>query len=282
MNRSLYIKIQLVITALLLCLGMQAQKKAGRKKDADTLDVFRSFIAVSNVYKQLPLHLEMELINSTNFVTGDDDSSRIQASFYMQPGVSYIRYGETEQLVNDSMVLLVSDKLQRLILYSNARPILQQMQSFTGIQWKDSSLATMAKRYTAHYTSPAEEITVIVLTGRNVLYGTSLAKESVDLQYNTKTKEPLKVTTVKRTLLPLSEEDYSSLSQQGNMPDKLITIEGKGHYIVKEQTGTFIYKKIGHEAGITMPATIADRIVKNRQGEYTPVKAYESYAVTLN
>jgi hypothetical protein len=31
-----------------------------------------------------------------------------------------------------------------------------------------------------------------------------------------------------------------------------------------------------------LPATIADRIVKNDQGEYTPVKAYEGYAVTIN
>jgi hypothetical protein len=92
----------------------------------------------------------------------------------------------------------------------------------------------------------------------------------------------LKVITVKRTLLPLSEEDYTTLSQQGNMTDKLITIEGKGHCLVKEQTGSFLYKKIGHDAGITMPATIADRIVKNQEGAYTPVKAYETYAVTLN
>ena len=282
MNRSIYLKIQLIMMGLVVCMSMQGQRKASRNKRADTLEVFRSFIELSNVYKKLPLYLEMELINSTNFITGEGDSSRIQASFYMQPGRSYIRFGDAEQLVNDSMTLLVSDKLQRMILYSHAQPILQQMQAINGMQWTDSSLTEMAKRFTAQYTSPAENVTAIVLTGRNILYGTTLPKESVELQYHPDTKEPIKVTTVKRTLLPLTEEDYNTLSSQGNIADKLITIEGKGHYLVKEQVGAFVYNKIGHDAGMAIPATIADRLVKNEQGEFTPVKAYEAYAVTLN
>lgn len=282
MSRSIFFKIHLVLTVLFLCFELQAQKRSARSKVADTLDVFRKVIEVSNVYKQLPLQLEMELNNSTNFVTGEADSAHIQASFYMQPGLSYIRFGEAEQLVNDSMTLVVSDKLQRMVLYSHAQPILQQMQAITGLQGSDSSLLQMAARFTAQYASSAENVTAIILTSRNVLYGTTEPKESVEFQYNAATKEPLKVITVKRSLLPLTNEDDSTLRGQGNLSDKLIAIEGKGRFLVKEQVGTFVYKKIGHNAGIVLPATISDRIVKNDHGEYTPVKAYEGYAVTLN
>lgn len=282
MNRSIYFKVYLVSTLLLLCLGMQAQKRPAHNKVADTLDVYRKITEISNVYKQLPLQLEMELINSTNFVTGESDSARIRGSFYIQPGLSYIRFGEAEQLVNDSMTLVVSDKLQRMVLYSHAQPILQQMQAITGLQGSDSSLLQMAARYTAQYASPAENVTSIILTSRNVLYGTNQPKESVEFQYDVVTKEPLKVITIKRSLLPLTDEDDSTLRGQGNLSEKLITIEGRGHFLVKEQVGTFVYKKIRHDGGNLLPASIADRIVKNDQGEYTPVKAYEGYAVTIN
>lgn len=282
MNRSIYLKVYLVNTMLLLCLGIQAQKRSARNKAVDTLDVYRKITEVSNVFRQLPLQLEMELINSTNFVTAEADSAHIQGSFYMQPGLSYIRFGEAEQLVNDSMTLVVSDKLQRMVLYTHARPILQQMQAITGLQGTDSSLLQMAARFTAQYALPAENVTSIILTSRNVLYGTTQPKESVEFQYNAATKEPLKVTTVKRSLLPLTDEDDSTIRVQGNLSDKLIAIEGKGRFLVKEQVGTFVYKKIGHSAGKVLPATLADRIVKNDQGDYTPVKAYEGYAVTIN
>jgi hypothetical protein len=140
----------------------------------------------------------------------------------------------------------------------------------------------MAGRYTARYASTAENVTSIILTSRNVLYGTTQPKESVEFQYNAATKEPLKVTTIKRSLLPLTDEDDSTLQVQGNLSDKMIAIEGKGRFLVKEQMGTFVYKKIGHDGGKLLPATIADRIMKDDLGEYTPVKAYQGYAVTIN
>jgi hypothetical protein len=268
---------------LVVCSSMQAQKRSRKaEKNNDTLAVLRSFMQINNSVRQLPVYLEMELINSTNFITGEQDTARMQATFYVKQDVSYIRFGEAEQLVNDSMALLVSDKLQRMILYAHAQPILKQMQGFVGMQGQDSSILEMANKFIAQSLPLVKNIASITLSGRDLLYGTSLPKESIALEYDAATKQPLKVITVKRTLLPVSDEDYRTLTEQGTATGKLLTIEGKGHFLVKEQTGAFVYSKITHDAGIAMPATINDRIIKNEQGKFTPVKAYEAYAVTLN
>jgi len=262
---------------------MQAQKKHARSStNIDTLAALRDFVNVCNVYKQLPLYLDMEIVNTTNFVTGQEDTTRSEAIFYMKPGTTYIRFGETEQLVNDSMALLVSSRLQRMILYSNAQPVLQRMKAVPGMLQQDSSLQQMAASFTAKASATDQLVSSIILTGRNMLHGTSLAKESVELQYDKTTREPLKVITLKRALLPVKDDDYTVLSGKADLADKLITIDGKGHFLVKEQVVTFVFKKIGHDAAMAVPATIADRIVKNDQGQFMPAKAYEGYAVTIN
>ena len=278
MKKTIY---HVIITLLVFCSQLQAQRRSAQKQ-VDTLALLREFMQISSNLRQLPVYLEMELVNSSNFIAGEQDTARVQAAFYRKAGVSYVRFGEAEQLVNDTMALLVSDKLQRMILYAHAQPILRQMQAFTGMQGIDSSILELSKKFTSQKLPAAENGASIMLTGRSLLYGTSLAKESLELQYDVEKKQPLKMITIKRNLLPLSEDNYKALVEQGTATDKLVTIEGKGYFLVKEQLGTFIYKKITHEVGMTLPATINDRIIKNEQGEFIPVKAYEAYAVTLN
>jgi hypothetical protein len=283
MNRLIYIKVPLIIAIMAMSIAMQAQKKRTRNNTAtDSLAALREFVNICNVYKKLPLYLDLEIVNSTNFITGEEDTTRSPVLFYMKPGTSYVKFGETEQLVNDSMALLVSNQLQRMILYSNAQPVLQRMKAITGVVQQDSSLRGMAGSFTAQMSTTDQQTGTITLTGRGLLYGTSLPKESVELSYNKETMEPLKVTTLKRALLPLKEDEYKMLSEKAEMAGKLVTNADKGHFLVKEQSVSFIYKKIGHDAAMAVPATIADRLIKDDQGQFIPVKTYEGYAVTIN
>ena len=272
-------KIYLIIALTIISCSLQAQRK--KKIDAvrnDTMALYKELARKSNQLQQLPLYLEVELVKSTNFITAAEDTMRMQATFYLKPGISYVQYGDAEQLVNDSLALLVSDKLQRMILYRNVQPLLQRMRMVTGLQYTDSSLQEMAKRFSVNREGPGS----IVLFGRDLLYGTSLPKESQELQYDTTSGEPVKVITLKRTLLPLGEEDYKTLTDQYWAKDKLLTIEGKGQYLIREQTSTFIYRKMTHDGSMIIPVSFNDRIVKDTAGVFTPVKAYEQYAITLN
>jgi hypothetical protein len=279
---SIY-KIRLVVLLMLTGCCLQAQKKSSRKaRNNDTLADIRNFIRVSNIYQQQPLYLDMEWKNSTNFITSYADTSGMRLVFYLKPGMAYIRFDEAEQLVNDSMALLVSDKLQRMILYSNAQPVIQKMKSIITMLTGDSSVQQMAVRYKAESTTAINNLATTKLTGREYVQGSSLPKESIELQYDVQKNEPIKVITTRRSLVRIPEQDYKDFSANAQYKDMLVAIEGKGHFLVKEQTSAFIYNSIKHEADMKLPVTIADRLTRNELGELVPVKQYEQYAVTYN
>lgn len=265
------------IQLLLLCVfpfASFAQKK-------DSLAPLREFLNVSNSYKQMPLYLEVELKNSTNFITSERDTMAAIGKFYLQQNISYMQFGEMEQLVTDSIAILVSDEMQRIIVNNNPKPVLEGMKHLSGLLNKDSSVLTLGKKYKAEaYTSP--EGAMITLNSRDVLYGTVLPKETIEMSYDSKTKQPININSTKRALIPLSEEDYNKLRSEKGIEKAFLKIEEKGYFLMKEQTTVLVYKKIEHNAGLKIPVAVYDRIIKNKDGEYEPVKAYEDYAITIN
>src|SRR5437016_3249819 len=86
----------------------------GRAQEPDSLDAVRTFVQVCNTYKQLPLQMTLGIHNTTNLVTGAEDTVQARATFYLQQHGSYIRFGELEQVANDSLMLLVSDNLKQM------------------------------------------------------------------------------------------------------------------------------------------------------------------------
>lgn len=282
MRKHLYTTL-LMLAVLAMGPGeLQAQKRSARVQPKnDTLSVMRQFIDISNVYNRLPLQLEMTLQQSTNFITSESDTTQIDAAFYLQSTGSYVRFGEAEQFVNDSMALLVSNRLQRMILYADAKPVTQQMQAVINRLKGDSSLQSMAARFTARY-STAETSPVILLASREMVYGTSFPKEELILQYAAQGRQPVKVTTIKRSLLAVSHDDYKTLGTRSDLQGKLFAQEGKGYFLVKEQSAAFIYKSIRHEIDFVVPATMADRVIRDEEGRLVPVKQYEGYAMTYN
>jgi hypothetical protein len=285
MRRNYHHTIQLafIIIFLFTAFSVHAQKKRGRSAHQnDTLLVMREFLTISKQYQQLPLYLEVQLNSSTNFITGEADTASTNAVFYLAKDISYARFGDAEQLVNDSMALLVNDKMQRMILYSNAKPVLLGLRSFATSQYRDSSLLPMANKFTAQYLPGQNDIQAILLNSRDLLPETGLPRESIELQYNALTKEPVRVITTKRTFFPVSEDDYKQLANRSDMAGKLLVKDATRFYVVKEQQGSFEYKKISHNTGMQLPAVIADRVTRNEDGEFAPVKQYQHYAVTIN
>ncbi|HEX7905252.1 MAG TPA: hypothetical protein VF487_15375 [Chitinophagaceae bacterium] len=274
--------IKLILIFLALSINVQAQKKKRADKGVDTLITLREFMLVCNAYKELPLKLELELVNTTSFITSPEDTMQTRAEFYLQKKASYIHFGNVEQLVNDSMALMVSNTLRQMILYPDAQRVLLQIKAMTGMQMKDSSIAELSKKYQAQTESKGNDTTSITLVSRLPLYGTSIPKEMLELTYDSKTKTPFQVRTIRRTMIPLQPADYDALKGNTEFADKLISLEEKGNYLIKEQVSSFIYSKISHEPGINIPVTIADRITKNAAGEYIPAKGFAAYRLIIN
>lgn len=274
--------VSVVLIFLVLSGNAQAQKKNRSAKGVDTLATLREFMLVCNDYKKLPLKLELELINKSNFITSPEDTMQARAKFYLQKQASYIHFGNVEQLVSDSMALMVSNTLRQMVLYPDAQPVILQIKAMTGMQMTDSSLTELSQKYKAHTELKVKDTAIITLISRLSLYATSQPKEMLELKYDPKTKIPFQVRTTRITMIPLQLADYNSLKENPDYTDKLIRIEDKGDFLIKEQVSCFIYQKVSHDPGIKMPFTIADRINKNAAGEYIPAKGFGAYRLIIN
>lgn len=273
-----------IYTCLLIFFSshVDAQKKKGsRTAQQDSLSIVREFMQVCNVYKQLPLHLTLKISNASNFISSADDTSSIDADFYMLPGSSYIRYGEAEQLGNDSMVLLVSSQLQKMILYPATQSLITRMQAQSGLYTRDSSLVELSRKYQSEQSIISHDTSLIELTARANVYNTLIPSEKISLYYNPATKNPYRVATTRRSLMPLEENDYKELLKQGGFSQNLISIDNNTFYLVKEQVSSFSYLQIIHDKNIIMPVSIAERITK-KDGEYIPAKGFESFSMIMN
>lgn len=247
----------------------------------DSLAIIREFLQVSSSYQQMPLYLELEMKNATNFITGEQDTMQVAGKFYFQPGSAYLQLGEMEQWVTDSVAVLVSNNLQRIIISTQTRRLADQMKALTGSMLKDSSIVATAKKYTAVHKI-INGNPVIELNSRDLVPGSAWPRQTILMTYRSKTKQPLEMGSVNRMLVPLSEEDYKQLATGTELEKMLVATESNKYFLIREQATSFTYKSVSHEASIKIPVAVSDRIVKNGKGGFEPVKAYEGYEITMN
>jgi hypothetical protein len=266
--------LQTVLFSLVISTSVQAQTK-------DTLAPLREFVSVSNGYKQMPMYIGMEMQSSTNFITNETDTTTVQGEFFLKQENSYVRFGEFEQVVNDSLALLVSNKLSHMVLFRDAGPVVLMMQKMMGVNIPDSNLLKMAERYSGGYRVGQKNETVIELQSRAKVYTTSHSKETIEMRFDTKSRKPLQVVTVSRNLIRLDSLQYQQLQAELTLTANLLLIEG-APFLLKEQVTTWVYKKMEYPFTGNVPVLITDRVGKDAEGEYKPVKNYEMYRLTIN
>jgi hypothetical protein len=255
---------------------------AGRvnAQSVDTLAALKQFMRVCNDYQQLPVKLEVEMQNSTNFVTGREDTGRYQATFCLRKEGSYIAYGDMEQLADDSMVLLVSRRLKRMILYTHRQSVLQRMQQYMGWRLQDSSVLKAAAAYRAEEGPGDGDTSDVVLTSRKSLPHTDLPAETIRVKYHRKGLAPFELEQRQRRLIRISADLYKELAAQPDMKERLLAVNDSSQYIIKEQISVYRYLTISHREQDRLPVRISDRIAVDIPGRYRPVGAYAGFLVT--
>jgi len=209
-------------------------------------------------------------------VLDESDSASTKAEFYVTDNNSYTRFGEMEQLVSDSIALLISDKLQRIFVYKDARGITDQMKKMMSLSLPDSSVLHIAGKFSIN-KSIAGDSTSLRLQSRSTIYSTSLPKEIISITYNGDTKQPYRVEQVRRELIRLDDNSADST----NIPRNITIVRNdNGVFAVQERKMVFSYALIEYGKTLKTPVIIADRIVKNESGEFVPAKGYENYTVT--
>lgn len=253
-----------------------------RAQQPDTLGSLKTFLQVCNAYKQLPLQMTLGIHNATNLVTAAEDTMQARASFYLQQHGTYIRFGELEQVANDSLMLLVSDNLKQMMLYNHQQSVADQLKQYLGFQWQDASLQQIAARYLATLLPLQNDTASIELTSRQPLMHTTLPRETVRLVYDHVSGNPFRVEQLRRTLVPLDEDTYNNFAADPAWQGQLLKLTEKeaSFFAIRQQSSFYTYENISHQPDKKLPVTISDRIAAGDTGNYAPAKAYADYLLT--
>lgn len=264
-----------LITSILL-----AGTIACRAQQQDSLAVLQLFMKICNDYKQLPVQVDIDISHSTNYFVDVEDTSHVHGRFTLRREGSYIGLGEMEQIANDSIILLVSSRLKKMLLYSNHHSVSQQLQASMGWQLKDSSLKRLAAKYASWLKATPGDTAEIVITSRWFVRLTTLPGETIRVRYNPVNFQPYEIRQVKRSLRPVTEDGYRLLLQQPQVEKNSLVHSDSSHYVVREQVSVYRYDRITHVQDYRLPVTIDDRITKDGDGNYKPAGKYESYSLT--
>lgn len=262
-------KYKLLIVFILLSQGLFAQNKQAKQ-------LFKKYISVCNAYKQLPLQLEIEYKKTSNIVLYKSDSSTMQGVFYIKKEGAYIQFGEAEQIITDSLVLIVMGNIKQMVLSKNTIDIAGQVNKMISVPVSDSSIKMLTDKYTIQQKTSDKETAVLEITNKQNVYSTQLPLEINTLTYNTKNGNPLKIETLKRSLVKKPAEGGFPFSAT------VVSIPQKGDYLVKEEVTVYGYKILTHDVNIKLPVLLADRIEKDNSVNYVPVKGYKNYALLIN
>jgi hypothetical protein len=263
-------KLKVTIAFLLIATTLFAQTKEDKK-------LFATFVSVCNTYKQFPLQLTVEYSKASNFPLPEEDSKVKEGLFCFEKGAAYIKFGELEQVMNDSLALVIMTSIKHMVLSQKNKDEGDQLNKLMNIVVTDSSIKTLAKKYNITQKAVDNNIGSLKITSKKNLTATELPSDELLVLYNLKTQEPQRIETLKRGLIK-KERVTADMKVEATT----VTIPQKGDYLLKEDKTIFVYKSIAHVPNYAIPVKIADRIAKDDTEIYIPAKGFETYKLTIN
>ena len=247
----------------------------------DSVLIIKEFVNICNSFQKQPLQLNIKITTTSTFPTSVEDSMSAEGVFYIQSKTAYVKFGEIEQIVNDSIAMLVSDKLKRIFLWHDVSGIRNKMKDLSGFSFTDSSILNLSKKFSATVVNYSVNQKTIKLSSRNTLYKTAYPKEEILLHFNTVSGEPISVTHLKRKIVVLEKEVYDQLITDDKYKQYLYHNNEDGYFLVKSVSTEYNYESIKHDINSKMPVDITDRIISLSGNKYLPAKGFEQYNINV-
>lgn len=270
-------KIVSVLTLFLMATNINAQSK-----QKDSLYVFKEFAKLGQLYKHLPVQLTIAIRNKANPVTVSSDTMQANMKLYFGKNDFYMQAEGLEEIINDSLMVLVNHKTKQIALYPNTQDIMKNIEKSASMFIPDSSVKNLARKYFSTLVSVGQNKWKIELRSKDMVYGTRFSKESINVTYKKNTYETSQFSQTKVNLLPVDSTVYNKLRTDEQNTNRLISFKSsKGNlfFLVKELTTTYTFKKVDYN--ILKPfAQEQDRVVKTNDGSYMLAKGFEEYVLT--
>ena len=259
----------LTINAVLITICSTAQQKEQKK-------LFNEFMMLCNAYKTMPLYLNLGYKVSSNLPAGKEDTTMVTGDFYLAPGQAYIRFGQMEQVLNDSLAAVVMNDIKHIVLHKNNQPLTEQLNAMAGKPLSGESLKNLMEQFYITKTMSDNTTAVFRLQSKSTVYENMDALTTIEYTCNTVLAVPQKAVTVKRALFRVTG---SATAFPGV---KYLEVPGKGKFGIKETITTFLYNKVEHKPAMKMPVIINDRVFITAGKTAAPASGYEDYYVSEN
>lgn len=277
MNR---ISFCLLLIVLFCFSDLSAQKRSRQYKSLRN-DLIRS----REIWKNRPV--SFGLIISTQSIIGNkpNPATNMEMDLFIGESDYYVRTDRMEQLLEDSVWILVNS-ITKMILLSRVND--QFLSAFNNqineqFHLQDSVLIRSNSDYELLEDSASQGQRCIVIRHKKRISETDIPKEEVKLFIDRKTAAPLRVEQFKASLVPIAESDAVDLMNNPDYKESLIKGNKDSfapYYFISKVKTTFTYKNISANA-TSAPVKLKDRVVKDEEGNWKAAKDYEEYAVTI-
>ncbi len=245
---------------------------------SDSLSQLRLLSNACNVYRHLPVRLLVSVENKSNVVESKNDTAQMLIRCSIDTGNSYMSSGATEQLANDSLVLLITQNTKRMVLYRHKGEVGRRLQAFIGAFGNDSLIQKTFDKYRIGFSALGDTVTA-VLASRTKVKRTDMAKDSIVIRYSQAGQQLTDISKINRNLLRLDKQEYENLKGNSNYSNALISIGDSVFYLVRIKQSVYRYLGVWHD-GKDMPSITPDRIAADLWGNFKPAASYSDYILT--
>jgi hypothetical protein len=268
------------IPALLLLLS--AMFAGAQLKQRDSLYAIREFARLGEIYTRLPLRMSIHIRSGANPVTTAADTIQADVELYYGKKDFYMETEGMEEIMNDSLVVMVNNQAKKIMLYPNNGQLMKNIEKTISLFRPDSSVEALGKLFTSRVEIAGHNSNRVSLKSRQIVYGTAFPKESVSVIYRPSSYEPVEFIQTRVRLLPVDSLVYHEMEKDPAYKGKFVSVtnsRGNFYFLVKELTLSYQFKKINYNTG-TPPVTAYERISKDANGSYLPAKGFEEYMLS--
>lgn len=272
-------KLQLVIVFLIVAITASAQKQ----QTADNLSLYREFVSLGKWYLNTPLQMKVQIVHKST--PSVQDSTQATMLLYYSKHDFYLQAGEIEQIVNDSLTVLVNNDAKVIKVFSNSQSLEKNMQKSIPAFVSDSSLEKLAALYTIETEDKEKNRKEIIMQSRALVSGTSFSKEAIAITYLPGSQQPVVYLQYKRNLVPIDSASYTQMNSDPLYAGRLVKTKtskkdgGNLFFVIKERITECRFIEATHDIWLP-PVVQQNRVVKNENGAYVAVNGFEDYQVT--
>lgn len=273
------VQVMLVIMAVS---NMATAQKKNKRLNTDSARVFRAFVKMNQFYEKLPLYLEVRLTNTTSVAKNHVDSASSDVTFYYGANDFYMKGEDMEEILNDSIAILINHQVKQIRVVPNNQNVLKSLEKGIAVLELDSSINQLMNQYSAVMQEGNSDSTTIILKSKERIYATDMPKEEIKVVYNKNDFQPFFYRRKKVSLVPVDSVVYEQYRMNIDYEGRLTRIPFEGrelYFAMREQVTAYTVKTVKREIQVS-PVLVRDRVSKDANGNYLPVKGYEDYLLS--